>query len=74
MKVEDMVHLKLAVKRQNNNIFVITFWPQSWPKLQKCRFCSFLFSNQNLWLKNEVIDVKPCQAKFLFSMLSDIID
>ena len=34
MKVEASVYMRKVVLGQNFNIFVITFWPQSSPKLQ----------------------------------------
>ena len=34
MKVETLVYMKKVVLGQNFNNFVITFWPQSSPKLQ----------------------------------------
>ena len=35
IKVETSVHLKLMIKWQNFDIFVITFLAQSWPKSPK---------------------------------------
>ena len=35
MKLKTSVHLEMAIISQNFNIFVTTFWTQTWPNLKK---------------------------------------
>ena len=40
-KVKASVYMKIVVLGENFDIFVITFWPQSRPKLQKSQKIAF---------------------------------
>ena len=35
MKLKTSVHIEMAIISQNFNIFVTTFWTQTWPNLKK---------------------------------------